>query len=438
MFEIKGKHTTAKVMIDGLEETCISQITHFVNHPAFTNPVVIQIDGHAGRGCCVGFCMKMTEKVIPATIGVDVGCGCNIGPELDMPLEIIDHKIRQRIPFGMEVNDRPALNMEKEFPWHKANVLAEKFRRAYQSEFDQIIEPVNYDINWFWAKVDKIGVNRGRAINSLGSLGGGNHMQEIDFSEVTKNYYLLTHTGSRNFGKCVCEYWQKKAAKREEGKSKEEKKRELTELKATYSGKELYEKIKEFKNTPKEAPHRNYPDDLCWLEGSETHAYLQDMIFSQVYAEVNRGLIVKTILGILDKKALDTIDTIHNYIDFQDFIIRKGAVRSYVGERFVCPLNMRDGVLLCEGKSNPEWLFSANHGAGRLMSRSVAKQKIDLGVFKEQMKGVFSTSVGRGTLDEAPDAYKDSMVIESSIEPTAHVLDRMRPILNMKSSDERE
>jgi RNA-splicing ligase RtcB len=441
MFEITGKYTTAKVMIDGIEESCMSQIMSFTNHPVFTNPIAMMPDTHAGRGAAVGFVMKMTDKIIPATIGVDISCGVrvvNIGPELNMPLEEIDHKIRQRVPFGMNMNDRPVLNMQKEFPWHKANVLAEKFRLAYQEEFNQVMEPVFYDINWFLDKVDSIGANRARIINSLGSLGGGNHAIEVGSSTYKGNYWVMIHTGSRNFGKCICEYWQNKAVKKYQGQSKEEKKGIIADLKRTYTGKELYEKIKAFKNTPENTPHKEYPDDLCWLEDSDVHGYLQDMIFAQIYAEVNRDCIMNTILNILDKISLDTIEVVHNYIDFQDFIIRKGAVRAYAGERFALPLNMRDGVLICTGRGNQDWLCSGPHGSGRFMSRSAAKKNVDLDKFKEQMKDIFSTSVGRGTLDEAPDAYKDSKLIEDAIEPTAVIIDRIKPVLNMKASEEND
>ena len=253
MIELNGKYTSAKIMIDAIEESCMAQIVHFVNHPAFTNPVAIMPDTHAGKGAVIGFCMKMTDKIIPETIGVDVGCGVsliNIGPELNMSFEEIDHKIRQRVPFGMNINERPILNMEKEFPWHKANVLAEKFRKSYQDEFNQGMDPVFYDINWFLGKVDSIGANRGRVINSIGSLGGGNHACEIGISASNQNYWIMIHTGSRNFGKCICDYWQTKASKKDQKQSKEEKKQIIENLKASYTGKELYEKIKAFKNQP--------------------------------------------------------------------------------------------------------------------------------------------------------------------------------------------
>lgn len=172
-----------------------------------------------------------------------------------------------------------------------------------------------------------------------------------------------------------------------------------------------------------------------WLGGSDVASYLFDMIFSQVYAEVNRKYIGEIICEILGAAPVDSIETVHNYIDFRDFIIRKGAVRSYVGERMIIPFNMRDGILICEGKSNFEWNYSAPHGAGRAMSRGQAKREIDLEEFKNQMTGIYSTSVGTGTLDEAPDAYKSSEVIEKAIEPTAKVIGRIKPVHNMKDTE---
>ena len=170
------------------------------------------------------------------------------------------------------------------------------------------------------------------------------------------------------------------------------------------------------------------------LEGEEMHSYLFDMIFAQMYAQVNRHTMMYIICDILNVPIHGGIETVHNFIDFNDLIIRKGAIRSYAGETMIIPFNMRDGILICEGRSNKEWNCSAPHGAGRVMSRSQAKKNVDLEIFKEQMKEIYSTSVGRGTLDEAPDAYKDSKIIEETIKPTALILDRIKPIHNMKDS----
>ena len=421
MFEIQGKYTKATVMIDGVEETCVSQIHTFINHLAFTNPVAIMPDTHAGTGSVIGFTMEMTDKVIPNVIGIDIGCGlksCNIGKQLDISLELLDHKIRQRIPFGQEVHDSAVVHMKKDFPWHKVNVLAQRFFLAYEEKFGIKQELKTFDMNWFTEKCETIGGNLRRFINSLGTLGGGNHFCETGLS-TEGNVWITIHSGSRNFGKRICEYWQNKAIKKINNDDKNDIKKKIAKNKKS-SG---------FKCS----------EELLWLDGEDAVGYLFDMIFCQIYAEVNRQHMMDIIMKIIDVKPIETIETVHNFIDFHDFIIRKGAIRSYIGEKMIIPFNMRDGILICEGKSNPEWNYSAPHGSGRILSRGQAKRQLDVASFKEQMKDIYSTSVGQGTLDEAPDAYKDSKIIEESIQPTAIILDRIKPIHNMKcSEDERK
>lgn len=444
MYEITGKYTKALITLDSLEDECIAQVISFINHPAFTNPVAIMVDAHAGKGSCVGFTMPMGDKIIPNIIGVDIGCAMlsvNIGSRLDMALSLLDHKIRQRIPFGFNFNERPVLDMKKDFPWRRACSEAQKFALAYQEKFRAGINLPVYDMGWFTKKCADIGCDLGRAIKSIASLGGGNHMCEVGISQ-NGDHWITVHSGSRNFGKCICEYWQDRAIKKVKKQSKEDRQQVIKDLKATYTGKELYDRIKALKMTPENpvAPVSNVvcSDDLRWLEGEEAQGYLFDMLFAQIYAEENRKQMMNIILNILNIEAKDTIETVHNFIDFRDFIIRKGAVRSYVGERYILPLNMRDGILICEGKSFPPFNYSGPHGAGRVLSRRKAKESINLEIFKEQMKDIYSTSVCAGTLDEAPDAYKDSKVIEEAIQPTATVIDRIKPILNMKATEAEE
>lgn len=281
----------------------------------------------------------------------------------------------------------------------------------------------------------KIGCDLGRAIKSLCSLGGGNHFIELGQS-LDGNFWLTIHTGSRNFGKCICNYWQQIAIKSFKRNSKEDIKKEIDLLKTQFSDKELYEKIKTLK--AKKPVSLDFPDELCYLENENAQNYLLDMIFSQIYAQENRRLISEKILKTLNITSSETIETVHNFIDFNDFIIRKGAIRSYSEEKMIIPFNMRDGILICKGKSNPEWNFSAPHGAGRLMSRSQARKTLNLDVFKLQMKDVFSTSVNSSTLDEAPNAYKNPHIIEEAIEPTAEIINRIKPVLNLKDSNGQE
>jgi len=436
MIEVSGKYTNAKIMIDSVEESAMSQVVAFLNHPAFTAPVAMMPDIHAGRGACVGFTMPLTGKIVPETIGVDIGCGvtaANIGKILPLSLELIDHKIRQRVPFGMSIHDRAVLNMEKEFPWHQVNVLAQKFSVAYKSKFGDI-QPPEYNMDWFLKKCETIkekGIHR--FLNSLGTLGAGNHFCEVGRNE-SGDFWVTVHTGSRNFGKCICDYWQGKAQKFVRQDRRAENAAEIERMKREIlDGKLLYQAIKAFKASTKLGVDTRGSE---WLEGSEAAGYLYDMIFSQVYAEVNRKYILQIIYDLLGVQPIETIESVHNYIDFRDFIIRKGAIRSYEGEKFILPFNMRDGILICTGRSCPDWNFSAPHGAGRIMSRGQAKRTIKLEDFQSQMTGIYSTSVGRGTLDEAPDAYKDASIIEKAISPTATIIDRIRPVLNMKDSEE--
>ncbi len=433
MFEMVGKYTKAMVMIDNIEPECQSQITHFINHEAFTNPISIMPDTHSGKGSVIGFTMKLTDKVIPNVVGVDIGCGmlsfC-IGKTLPISLELLDHRIRNRVPFGINTHETPEIDMGKEFPWKMVNVLAQKFTLSYQQHSGIISQGIpNYSIDWFLSKAEKIGGTAGKHIKSIGTFGGGNHFLETGI-DLDGRYWITIHTGSRNFGKRICDYWQG-IAKKELTNDNKTKRSEIDELKKSYSGEELYKKIKELKTNKVTIDMKGCE----YLIGDNVFGYLYDMIFSQVYAKVNRSVIKRIIIDALGNPSIeDEIETVHNFIDFQDMIIRKGAIRSYENERMIIPFNMRDGILICEGKSDPDWNYSAPHGAGRVLSRNKAKSILDLETFKEQMNGIYSTSIGVGTLDEAPNAYKDSKIIEEAIRPTAKILNRIKPIHNMKDT----
>lgn len=395
MFDIKGKFTNAKVMIDNIDENCMAQIVEMINNEAFTNPVAIMPDCHSGKGSVVGFTMPVGEKIIANVVGVDIGCGMlsfNIG-KINIDHVEFDRKVREKIPFGINVNDKSKVRL-----------------------MDSVKEVC-----------DRIGMDFDYAVKSIGSLGGGNHFIEIGKSANTGDIWITIHTGSRNFGKKICEYWQNIASMKDVPDVKEE----LKKIKASYPKNEWDRRIKDFKiqvNNVKKSP-------LDYLEGKNKAGYLKDMKVAQEYSKLNRQVIMLDILNILDVLYVDCIETIHNYIDFNDAIMRKGAIRSYVGERMIIPFNMRDGILICEGKSNPEWNYSAPHGAGRVYSRSRAKAELNMDKFEKDMEGIFSTSVCQGTIDECPDAYKDAKVIEACIEPTATILDRIIPIHNMKSVD---
>jgi len=370
---------------------------------------------------------------------VDIGCGVlafNIGKELPVDLEHLDHKIRQKVPFGFEVHENNNFfNMNNNFPWQSANTLAEKFATAYSQRFDTDIHQYRptFDNDWFMAKCSAIDANYRRCVNSLGTLGGGNHFIEVG-TDNKGDHWITIHTGSRNFGKCVCDYWQNIGTHIVRAQKKAEMEQAIIDIREKYSGMEIKRQIK--LKREELGMNDKVSDELQYIEGEHAAGYLYDMIFAQTYAKMNRQCIAETILDILgivgNSISPDAIETVHNFIDFRDFTVRKGSIRSYTGERMVIPFNMRDGILFCEGKSNPEWNYSAPHGAGRVMSRAQAKKRIDLDTFKSQMDGIYSTSVETGTLDEAPDAYKDASIIEATIEPTAKILFKVKPIMNMK------
>jgi RNA-splicing ligase RtcB len=441
MFEIKGKYTTAKVMIDAVEETCVKQIHGFLNHPAFTNPISIMPDTHAGKGSVIGFTMPLTSKVIPNVIGVDIGCGMlsyNLGTELNISLEQLDKQIREKVPFGFSTHDKAVMHFKNEFPWTKVRESAKQFTNAYNKKFNTnfISELYEGEDKWFQKKCEQIGADQRRVINSIGTLGGGNHFVEIGKS-ADDHFWLTIHTGSRNFGKCVCEYWQNYAIKVVKKEKDEIVSNEIKRIRETFVKSNIEQEIKVLRQ---HYSLDNISQQLCYLEGESVIRYLFDMIFAQQYAQVNREHIAKIISNLINPamKAFQQVESVHNFIDFRDFIIRKGAIRSYTDELMIIPFNMRDGILLCKGKSNSEWNYSAPHGAGRVLSRSAAKREVKLEDFEKSMQGIFSTSIGLGTLDESPMAYKDSKMIEEAIEPTAEIIAKIKPILNMKDSEGKE
>lgn len=434
---IKGKYTTAKVMIDNIEEECADQIRKFTNYEAFTNDISIMPDTHVGEKCVIGFTMPMSDKIIPNVIGVDGCCGMlsfNIGSFLFTKGQLIDldSKIRAAIPFGQNVHDESLIDM-KDFSWDNLNILANEFIIAYKNKFGKELSHPKYDYDWFKEKCKSIKGSEKRFSSSLGTLGGGNHFIEIGKSQNTDNIWITIHSGSRNLGGRICKYWQDQTVDHLRQEKLDKLKIRILQIREQFKdertriGEEIAkEKIK------LEIGTKIMSKGYEWLEGDNLIEYLFDMLFVQVYAQKNRRLISRQIIDIFNVSVIDSIETVHNFIDFNDFIIRKGAIRSYKNERMIIPFNMRDGLLICEGKSNSEWNYSAPHGAGRVMSRTKAKQKINLKDFKKQMKGIFSTSICENTIDEAPDAYKDAKFIEEAIGPTAIILDRIKPIHNMK------
>lgn len=441
-----GKYTSATVFIDTIEAECIRQIHTFLSHPAFTNQIAIMPDTHAGKGSVIGFTMPFTDKIIPTTIGVDIGCGmlstC-IGDSLNISKSDLDDYIRATIPMGMNVHKEEIYDMKNQFPWKDVSESARLFIMKYNRLFNTHYDLPEYSFDWYSQHNNDLRNNAIRASASIGTLGGGNHFIEIGQSTITGKYWITVHSGSRNFGKVICEYHQGIAEKNLNDKRYIQLKNKIDIIKQT----EDQSKIKSLIENAKKEIGIDFTINikgLEYLEGDDAMNYFIDMIFAQKYAEVNRKEMMNRITSYLmnydsNIKIEDTIESIHNFIDFKDFIIRKGAIRSYINERMIIPFNMRDGLIICKGKSNAEWNYSAPHGAGRIMSRSNANKSLNLDEFTKSMEGIFSTSVCQNTIDESPQAYKDSATIERAIKDTATIIDRIKPVLNIKdkSSNDR-
>jgi tRNA-splicing ligase RtcB len=391
MLEYKGKYGKAKVMIDDIDQATVSQIYEFLNHEAFTNSVAIMPDTHAGNGAVIGFTMKMTNMIIPNVVGVDINCGMhsiNVGKHclVKWTRPQIDELIRKYIPFGTNAHTKP-MKLNDDF-WTRVNEEHRLFTMKYNKRFGTSYNLKIHDDKWLDQKCIDINMNYTRVIQSMGTLGGGNHFIELGQSEKTGDYWFTVHSGSRQFGLKICNYWQRKAGK----------------------------------------------GALAYLTGDDMFGYLSDMVVAQMYAHYNRHTMIDLILEACDlswSNVKGEMSTAHNFIDFNDFIIRKGAIRSYKGQQMIIPLNMEDGILICEGKSNPEWNFSAPHGAGRLGSRRWAKETLDLEKSEQNMKekNIYFSKLPK---DELKGAYKDSSVIENSIGPTANIIDKIKPVIAMK------
>ncbi len=440
MITVKGKYTVAYVMIDSIDEETLKQINTIVNHPAFTNPIYIMPDTHAGKGAVIGFTMEMGQCIIPNIVGVDINCGMltfeieNLWPFKHDPTPHylnIDREIRKKIPFGTEVHTNSTYSYKiAHFPWKMVNEEARLFTLAYNKRYSTNYAPPKYNKEWFVDKCEQIGMDVHRAIKSIGTLGGGNHFIEIGKCQEGR-FWVTIHSGSRQFGQKIASFWQKKAA-------------ENMMINKLGSMENAIRKIKEElpkqrwqKEIIKAKKARKYKvNGLEYLEGSDMFGYLTDMVFTQAYADENRKVMKELVLEVVIKKLNgEKIACSHNYIDFRDFIIRKGAISAYKGEGMIIPFNMEDGTLICEGKGNPEWNYSAPHGAGRLWSRSkakkVAEEKGLVEAARKRMKqgGIYASSL---PADELCSAYKDCAVIEEAIKPTVRIIRRIKPIIAIK------
>lgn len=397
MIELRGKHNVAKVFTDEIDNSAISQIINLLNQEFIQGSQIRMMpDVHAGTGCTIGTTMTITDKIVPNLVGVDIGCGilCIKLKEDDFDWKKLDAVIRDKIPSGFDIRSHSVR------PFPKLQEL-------------KIASIVNID----------------RALKSLGTLGGGNHFCEVD-KDSSGNLWLLIHTGSRHLGTEVCKHYQDLAYLKIKNSGINAKIQEtVTKLKSEGKQKDIENTIKILKMQA--GP---IPKDLCYLEGDDFDNYIHDMKITQEFASVNRHTIAEILIDAMKWTPVEIIHTIHNYIDTENMILRKGAVSAEEGEKLVIPMNMRDGSLICVGNGNPDWNCSAPHGAGRLMSRSEAKNRVSLEEFEDSMKGIHTTSVNMSTLDESPMAYKSMDSIVENIGETVEIIDIIKPVYNFKAS----
>jgi len=372
---IKGKYSEAHVYNDEVEQTAISQIYSFVNCQAFEGSKIrIMPDVHAGSGSVIGFTSTYSDKIVPNVVGVDISCGVasvKIGKVPGLQMEHLDKFIRQNIPSGFSTRQKP----------HK---LVDR-----------------HDISFIADVASSIGTKIDYVLNSIGTLGGGNHFMELNLDD-NGDYWFTVHTGSRNFGLKVANFYQTIA------------KKEMAHSPGTMNG-------------------------LEYLTGQAMQDYIRATKAAHEFACLSRKIILKTVVEDFFKEKfskLESIETLHNYVDTKHSIIRKGAVAAYTSEDLIIPWNMRDGIIVCKGKGNDEWNCSAPHGAGRTMGRGDAKRSLKMEDFKDSMKNVWSSCVSAGTIDESPMAYKDPETIKGYITDTVDIRLTMKPVYNFKASEE--
>ena len=401
--EIKGKVNTAICYAKVVEDEAIEQIRRMCDYP-MTEGAKIRImpDVHAGKGCTIGTTMTITDKAVPNVVGVDIGCGMytvNLGKQ-KIDLERFD-MAAFTIPSGRDVWDG----------------RVEKFDLTELRCYRQLKE----------AK---------RLERSLGTLGGGNHFIEID-KAADGTQYLVIHSGSRNLGKQVAELYQTLAVDLAKGIGDylEARERLINEYKEQGRRAEIQSALKDLYDKKYVEHPATMPEDLCYLSGRYLEDYLHDVEICQRFARRNREKMAEILLEKNGLSAGDSFHTIHNYIDTEEMILRKGSIAAHKGEKVLIPINMRDGSVLAIGKGNPEWNYSAPHGAGRLMSRTAAKSNLSMEEYKESMKGIYTSSVCEATIDEAPMAYKSLEDIIDVIRESVEIIDVMKPIYNFKASN---
>lgn len=404
MIELKGKYNSAKVFTDNIDNETVGQLITLLNQEfAKDNTIRIMPDTHAGKGCVIGTTMTINNKIVPNLVGVDIGCGMLAIKlkEKEIDYKKLDEVITKYVPSGCNI--------------HK------EAKNTY-SELKDIVAPINID----------------NANKSIGTLGGGNHFIEID-KDKDNNLWLVIHTGSRHLGIEICDYYQNLAYERLKEKNiggnfKDLSKRLITEYKKAGKEKEISKALQILKNKF-DNTMPSVSKELAYLEGQDMKDYLHDMKIAQEYAKKNRCAIASEIIEHMNLTIAHSFNTTHNYIDLKVMILRKGAISALKGEEVIIPMNMRDRSLICIGKGNPDWNYSAPHGAGRILSRSKAKDVINLKDFEDSMKGIYTTSVALSTIDESPFVYKPMDEIIENIKDTVEIVNIIKPVYNFKAKD---
>ena len=397
---IQGKVASAIAYASIIEQEAVDQIRRMCDYDCTAGSTIrIMPDVHSGKGCTIGTTMTIRDRAVPNVVGVDIGCGMYT---LHLNEAAVDFprfdEAAHFIPSGMHV-------------W-------EGRRESFDLEA----------LRCFRALKDTRRLQR-----SLGTLGGGNHFIEIDRA-ADGGLYLIIHTGSRNLGKQVAEYYQQLAVELNQGREDYFKKRDalIAEYKAAGRRREIQAALKELRWNEKPL---TIPEDLCYVYGTYLEDYLHDVEICQQFARRNREMIAEILLSRSGLSGGEAFHTVHNYIDTREMILRKGAIAAHKGEKVLIPINMRDGSVLAIGRGNPDWNYSAPHGAGRLMSRNTARQTLDMAAYENAMQGIYTTSVNPATLDEAPMAYKSLEDIIGVIQDSVDVVDVMKPVYNFKAAD---
>ena len=400
LLEINGKYNSAKCFCSTIEDFAKDQIKAMCDSEIFANNKIrVMPDVHAGKGCTIGTTMTITNKVVPDMVGVDIGCGMetiSLG-KVEIDFHKLDAIIRENIPSGRDVRDS---------------------HHPFNSEI--FIEDLKCQEN----------VNLNRARRSIGTLGGGNHFIELD-KDDEDNVYLVIHSGSRHLGKEVAAFYQQEGLYALNNVAHHQIAETIERLKAEGRTSEINSTIKEMKRMHKAIK----ANPFSYVEGKLFDDYIHDMKLTQQFALLNRKAMADVILNGMNWTALESFSTIHNYIDTENMILRKGAVSAQAGEKLLIPINMRDGSLICIGKGNPDWNFSAPHGAGRIMSRKQAFATLSLEAYQKSMENIFSTCVTKDTLDESPMSYKNMDDIVNNISPTAEIIKIIKPIYNFKAAE---